>query len=218
MKVKICGITSLEDAQAAVEAGADMLGFNFYPKSLRYIHPSICTSILQQLRKGMPPVISVGVFVNPTEVEVQTVLDGTGLDLAQLSGDEPADWLARLGDRAFKAVRLPAGGKPLKIVEPFTRLRRDAPPAFLLDSTVKGAYGGGGVLADWGQAAGLSGRYPFLLAGGLTPANVAEAVRRVHPWGVDVASGVESAPGKKVEHKVRQFIQNARLAESNPAE
>jgi phosphoribosylanthranilate isomerase len=139
----------------------------------------------------------------------------TGLDLAQLSGDEPAECLAAIGTRAYKAVRLnPQNSFEIDKdnIREYAALRTEFAPAFLVDASVKGAYGGTGVIADWEKAAMLAKQYPLLLAGGLTPENVAAAVSQVHPWGVDVASGVESSPGKKSQFMVRHFIQVARDA------
>lgn len=212
MKIKICGITNLTDALAAAEAGADMLGFNFYPQSPRYITPNNCAAIIWKLRKRETPAIYVGVFVNTGELAIRTTLETTGLDLAQLSGDEPVECLSDLGTLAFKAIRKIETGPLMENAELFARLRGNDPPAFLLDASVNGTYGGTGITADWDLASGLAARHSFLLAGGLTPENVTEAIRRVQPWGVDVASGVETSPGRKDEHKVRLFIQNARIA------
>jgi phosphoribosylanthranilate isomerase len=222
MKIKICGITNLRDAETAIEAGADMLGFNFYPKSLRYMSPQGCASILKLLSGQVDKITSVGVFVNSSVEEILSILKETGLQAAQLAGDEPVESLARLGSRAFKSVRYPStdGSESKKEVTPTTRsiqeyagLRGNEAPAFLLDSLVRGSYGGTGKVADWDRAAKLAGQYPILLAGGLTPENVQDAIAKVHPWGVDVASGVESRPGEKDEIKVWQFIRNARTAE-----
>ncbi len=222
MKIKICGITTLQDALAAIEAGADMIGFNFYPQSPRYITPAVCASILRLLGDIRAGATGVGVFVNAPVEEIKAILDETGLEIAQLSGDEPTDNLEILGDRGYKALRLSSNGTSnhhvvtqasAGTIQNYTSLRKSEPPGFLLDSLVRGAYGGTGVVADWEQAASLSRQYTFLLAGGLTPDNVGEAISTVRPWGVDVASGVEAAPGKKDAGKIRQFIQNARKAE-----
>jgi phosphoribosylanthranilate isomerase len=205
MRVKICGITDLGDALAAAAAGADMLGFNFYSKSPRCLTLERCAGIASVVPGG---VVKVGVFVNSTAEEVAATLDRCGLDLAQLAGDEPDETLAALGERAFRAVRPrdPQPAAPLLASLP----PRVSPPAFLLDAHVPGQYGGTGRTADWDLAAELARRAPLLLAGGLTPENVAAAVRQVNPWGVDVASGVESSPGRKDPQKVRAFVENAR--------
>lgn len=204
-KIKICGIKTVNDALAAIDAGADYLGFNFYPKSVRFIEKSTCTEITSVLKRGQPQVKLVGVFVNSPAEKVKDILDICSLDLAQLHGDETPEMLKILDGKAFKAFR----GIP-STVDGFER--QDA-PAFLVDAAVKGVYGGSGVTADWDGAAELAKKYPLLLAGGLTPENVAEAVRRVKPWGMDVASGVESAPGKKDPNKMKAFVQAVRDAE-----
>jgi phosphoribosylanthranilate isomerase len=141
----------------------------------------------------------VGVFVNATAAEIRATMDTCALTLAQLHGDETVGMVKSLQGKAFKAFR----GIPLN-PDDFTR---DGAPAFLVDASVKGEYGGTGVTADWNTAAELARCYPILLAGGLTPENVGEAVQRVQPWGVDVASGVESAPGVKDVAKMQAFVQ-----------
>jgi phosphoribosylanthranilate isomerase len=206
-KIKICGITNLKDALAAIEAGADLLGFNFYPKSPRYIDVGLCRGITSHLRNKFAHVVFVGVFVNLPAVEVYATLETCGLALAQLHGDETPENLAALNGRAFKAFR----GVPGEI----TGYTRSPAPALLVDAAVKGVYGGSGVVADWTAAAELSKRVPLLLAGGLTPENVGEAVRQVHPWGVDVASGVEVSPGVKDAEKMAKFVAAVRQVESN---
>lgn len=204
-QVKICGITRLEDALAAAELGAELLGFNFYSGSKRFIQTGACERITAELDRRGIAILKVGVFVNAELKEIEAILSDCGLDQAQLSGDEPASLLLALGERAYKAVRprnqdaaLEAG----RIIG-----MRTAPPVLLVDAHQAGAYGGTGQTADWVTAAVLARKYPLLLAGGLTPENVARAVRQVRPWGVDVASGVESAPGVKDRRKMAAFIQ-----------
>ncbi|MEW6084963.1 MAG: phosphoribosylanthranilate isomerase [Chloroflexota bacterium] len=204
--VKICGIKTLPDALAAIEAGADYLGFNFYPKSVRFIEKAACTEIALALKSKYPQIKLVGVFVNASVEEIKDILHTCFLDLAQLHGDETPKMLSALNGKAFKAFR--------GIPESVDGFARSEPPAFLLDAFVKGMYGGSGVIADWTAAAELAKKYPLLLAGGLTPENVAEAIRRVKPWGVDVASGVESAPGKKDAEKMVRFAREVKRAES----
>lgn len=204
--IKICGIKTLKDALAAIDAGADYLGFNFYPKSIRFVEKQICADITSVLKKDHPHIKLVGVFVNSSVEEVKDILDTCSLDLAQLHGDETAEMLNQLDGKAFKAFR--------GIPENINGFARNDSPSFLLDASVKGLYGGSGVTADWNSAAELAKKYPLLLAGGLTPENVAEAVRRVKPWGVDVASGVESAVGEKDAAKMVEFMRAVRVAES----
>ena len=205
-KIKICGIKALPDALAAAEAGADMLGFNFYSKSVRWIDIQTCSQITTVLRREHPSIQLVGVFVNASAGEIQRTLETCCLDLAQLSGDESPELCAALGGRDYKAFH----GVPDPGAQPYAR---GGAPALLVDGAAGGAYGGTGLAADWSAAAQLARLYPLLLAGGLRPDNVAEAVVRVKPWGVDVASGVESRAGEKDARKISAFVQSVRLAE-----
>jgi phosphoribosylanthranilate isomerase len=200
-KIKICGIRTVDDALAAMEAGADLIGFNFYRKSPRCIDVGRCRDIMAVMRK-YGHIMYVGVFVNASRGEVQATMGTCALTLAQLHGDETAEMVQALRGKAFKALR----GIP-QTLDGFVR---EGAPALLVDASVRGAYGGTGLKADWDGAAELAKRYPILLAGGLTPENVAEAVRCVEPWGVDVASGVESSPGVKDPSKMRAFVQAVR--------
>jgi len=214
-KIKFCGIKTLQDALAAIDTGADYLGFNFYPKSVRFIEKKTCAEITSVLKREHPQIKLVGVFVNSSVDEVKNILDTCSLDLVQLHGDETPEMLNAFNGKAFKAIRLSAqfvetSIHPLlsaqsvdKSVHPFPSVGN---PAFLVDAAVKGVYGGSGVTADWSAAAELAKEYPLLLAGGLTPENVADAVRQVKPWGVDVASGVESAAGEKDSAKMSAFV------------
>ena len=200
-KVKICGIKTVTDALTAMKAGADLIGFNFYPKSPRYIDVGRCRDIMSVMRR-YGHILYVGVFVNASVAEIRATMETCGLSLAQLHGDETPQMLNKLHGKAFKAFR----GIPARLdgfVTPDV-------PAFLVDASVKGLYGGSGVTGDWNGAAGLAKKYPLLLAGGLTPENVADAVRQVKPWGVDVASGVESAPGLKDASKMKAFVKAVR--------
>jgi phosphoribosylanthranilate isomerase len=201
-KIKICGIKTLSDALAAIDAGADYLGFNFYPKSVRFLETDACSEITSILKREHPEIKLVGVFVNSPIDEIKHILETCSLDLAQLHGDETLEMFIALDGKAFKAFR----GVPQHI-NGFAR--RDV-PALLVDASVRGIYGGTGVTANWSAAAELAKHYPLLLAGGLTPDNVAEAVRKVKPWGVDIASGVESAPGVKDGSRMKAFVQAVR--------
>jgi len=339
-KIKICGITNLPDALAAIHAGADYLGFNFYAKSPRYIEPSACAEITSILKREHPLVKLVGVFVNPSVSEAKDILRLCWLDLAQLHGDETPEMLAAFNGKAFKALRLslsesahpflnplstsaaesahplssvelsvaesvhpfvnplstsaaesvhpfvnPLSTSAAESVHPFVNplstsaaesvhppssvelsvaesvhpfvnplstsaaesahppssvelsvaesvhpfvnpLSTSAAesahpfvnplstsvdsPTLLIDAAVKGFYGGSGIPADWRAAAEIARRHKIFLAGGLTPENVFAAIEQVHPWGVDVASGVESAPGVKDAAKISAFIKAAR--------
>jgi phosphoribosylanthranilate isomerase len=200
-KIKICGIKTVEDALAAMEAGADLLGFNFYPKSPRYIDIGTCRDIMSVMRK-YGHITYVGLFVNASLAEVRAAIETCGLSLAQLHGDETPEMMWSLHGKAFKAFR----GVPQSV----NGFARSDSPALLVDAAVNGAYGGTGITADWNNAAKLAKQYPLLLAGGLTPDNVAEAVRQVEPWGVDVASGVEASVGQKDPSKMKAFVQAVR--------
>ena len=215
IKVKICGITTIDDALRAVEAGADLLGYNFYPPSPRYISPQTCTRIMSRLESHLLPsektgfaVQTVGVFVNALPGEIRTILDDCGLDVAQLSGDEPPEYLQALQERAFKALRL----HKLQALEEALRKypERSQPPGWLVDAYRPGQFGGTGHTADWSLAESLARRASILLAGGLTPDNVQAALQQVNPWGVDVASGVESSPGCKDARKMSAFVSAVR--------
>lgn len=211
MKVKICGLRTIDEALIALEAGADLLGFNFYPPSPRFISPSDCAQLIARIRDRGSSGVFVGVFVNQSAAEIKTILNECGLDLAQLSGDEPAETLAALGERGFKAFR-PVNTEDLEECER-SYPRRSIAPAWLIDGRRPGAYGGTGKKADWRLARAIAQRSPILLAGGLNPDNVGVAIRDVRPWGVDVASGVECAPGEKDPRKVVDFIAAVRQFE-----
>ncbi len=224
VKVKICGITRLEDALTALEAGVDYVGFILYPPSPRAIAPDKLAGLVRQLRQRMelfsrpePPLL-VGVFVNEPSAYMVQVLTDCHLDLAQLSGDEPLaqvnDPTSELFGRVYKAVRLKAKDSIEDISGYYAK---DVPgnyvprPHLLVDTPHESLYGGTGQTGNWSTAAQLAARYPgVMLAGGLTPSNVAEAVRQVRPFAVDVAGGVESAPGQKDHALVRAFITQAK--------
>jgi phosphoribosylanthranilate isomerase len=205
MKVKICGITNEADAVHAVAVGADALGFVLYRQSPRYIEPAVARAIIA----GLPPfVLTVGVFVNEEAATVRRLMDECGLSLAQLHGDEPASYCRSLGRPALKALRLKDRGAFLALAEFQGRANVRG---FIVDAFSERAYGGTGQTADWTLAAEAARAAPVLLAGGLTPLNVAEAIERVRPYGVDVSSGVEAQPGKKDPAKVKAFIEAVRL-------
>lgn len=208
MKVKICGITNLDDALAALEAGADLLGFNFYPSSPRHIFPQVCARLVADLGSYRSQVTLVGVFVDLAADQVLRILNECDLDLAQLAGDETPESLRRLGGRAFKAIRPQTQAEMVELIDRYPA--RAKPPSYLIDAYRPGKFGGTGELANWSLAASLSLHAPVLLAGGLTPENVAHAIRQVRPWGVDVASGVENTPGRKDIQKIKAFIEAAR--------
>lgn len=203
LEVKICGLTLAEDALQALESGADYLGFVLYPKSPRCITPSA----LKRLRRRLPDSVRcVGVFVNAAPVEVARIVKDCGLFAAQLSGDEATRDFSPHDFRIWRTIRRLDGRWSPSPGD--WRVER-----FVVDSTGPG-YGGSGRVSDWSRAGVLARACPVLLAGGLTPDNVAEAVRTVRPTGVDVASGVESESGRKDWIRVRRFIQTARTATS----
>ncbi len=208
-RVKVCGLTRLEDALAALDAGADLLGFNFYPSSPRAVAPARAAEIIAALPAEAR---TVGVFVNADLATVRRVAAICRLDYIQLHGDEPPAFVEALSPRAFKALRPRSAAEAeaeAALYAPLGPMAADA-PLLLVDAYRAGCYGGTGQKGDWALAAGLAARYRLLLAGGLTPENVAEAILQVRPWGVDVASGVESAPGIKDHDKMRRFIQEAK--------
>ena len=212
VQVKICGITNVDDALVAVDAGADLLGFILYPKSPRYVAPAQIGAIIAAVRAhgpgdGTGPRCA-GVFVNATTAEIRAIMTQTGLDLAQLHGDEPPGMVAELAPYAYKALR-PADAA--QATGDATIYARSGMPGLLVDAYDPAEYGGTGKKADWHAAAALAARHPgLLLAGGLTPENVAAAVHVVRPWGVDVATGVEAEPGRKDHAKVRAFVAAAK--------
>jgi len=223
-QVKICGLTRYEDALAALEAGADYLGFIFYPPSPRAIAPEAAAALVARLRADAAAHFArperprlVGVFVNASPAAVAALLARCGLDLAQLSGDEPpeavADPASPLFGRAYKALRprsaAEAEADSTRYLAPDTL----PGPRLLLDTPHGRLYGGTGATGDWALAAALATAVPrLMLAGGLTPDNVAAAVACVRPLAVDVAGGVESAPGIKDPGRVRAFIAATKAA------
>ncbi|PWH18646.1 MAG: N-(5'-phosphoribosyl)anthranilate isomerase [Ardenticatenia bacterium] len=215
--VKICGLTNLRDALTAAEAGADMLGFIFYPGSPRYVSPDQARVVVTALHAQYPHVRTVGVFVNETPATVWQILEYCGIQLAQLHGEEPAEWLKEpsvLAGRAYKALRPRSQAEADRLAAEYALLFSPAEhagiPSLLVDAYHITARGGSGQLANWDIAARLAQRYPLLLAGGLTSGNVTRAIQHVRPWGVDVASGVEQAPGRKDPVAMRTFIHFAK--------
>ncbi len=205
VKVKICGITNADDAAAAVAAGADALGFMFYAKSPRCVE----APLVKRIVAGLPPfVLPVGVFVNEEAKKVRDIMDECGLALAQLHGDETAAYCESLGRPLLKAFRLRGPADLLSLAE---FKGRAGVRGFVVDAFSVAAYGGTGEVADWALAAEVARHAPVLLAGGLTAANVREAIEKVRPYGVDVSSGVEASPGKKDRAKLQMFIQAAKL-------
>jgi phosphoribosylanthranilate isomerase len=199
--IKICGVTTAQDAAMAVAAGADAIGVNLWPGSKRYVAPEAARAVLAAVPAG---VLKVGVFVDAPAAEVAQRIEELGLDRAQLHGDEaPADFAALDPARIIRVVRV-------RDAASFAAVAGWNPALWLYDAFVDG-FGGGGVPAPWPLIA-RHARRPFLLAGGLTAENVAAAIRATSPDGVDVASGVESRPGVKDPAKVAAFIAATRAA------
>ena len=216
-RIKICGITTVEDAKCAAAAGADAVGLNFYPKSPRFVDIPTAEAIVRSLPSD---VARVGLFVNCEADEIRNLFGQFGLDLIQLHGDEPPGFLAALGGLPIlRSFRLQSGG--LDSVLDYLgecRRRNCLPQRILLDACKKDRYGGTGTLADWDTARQYPAapwNPPLVLAGGLTPMNVAEAIALVQPSAVDTASGVERSPGRKEPHLIEEFVRAAREAFSS---
>ncbi|MBM4325948.1 MAG: phosphoribosylanthranilate isomerase [Deltaproteobacteria bacterium] len=198
VRVKICGITRLEDALAAVNFGVDALGFVF-ATSPRQVAPETVQAIVSQL----PPfVTTVGVFVNEKVSRIEELRSFCRFDLVQLHGDETEEMAAQLGPRVIKAVRVRSDAP--------ADVQRYGKATLLLDAYSPGAAGGAGKTFDWGVAVAVAKKRPIVLAGGLTPENVAQAIETVRPYGVDVSSGVEIGPGRKGHAKIEHFIRAAK--------
>jgi phosphoribosylanthranilate isomerase len=201
VKVKICGITNLEDAMAAVDYGADALGFVFFRGSPRHITPTEAAAVIRYL----PPFIqSVGVFVDETAETISRTIASCGIDIIQMHGSEPPEKCG-FSRRVIKAIRI----KNLDSLSPLARYRGKV-SAFLLDAYAPDALGGTGRVFNWDIAVEAKQFGDVILAGGLTPENVADAVRHVRPYAVDVSSGVEQAKGKKDLAKMKLFIESAK--------
>jgi len=202
LRVKICGITSIEDALAAAAAGADLVGFNFHPPSPRWVSPATAAAIAALLPRG---VLRVGVFVDPAPAEVERAIDCVGLDLVQLHGDEAPAFCARFRVPAIKVLRVASLGA-------LAAAARAYPEGWLLADTADPVlHGGTGrALAPEPVAPALAAR--LFVAGGLRPETVGDVVRRMRPLGVDVCSGVESGPGRKDRQRLGRFVSHAKTA------
>ena len=200
-RIKICGITNIDDALMSIDAGADALGFNFVPGTPRYLKDTkAATKIIEQL----PPFITtVGLFVNADPGLIQSIADECHLDMLQLHGDESPQFCQGFNRRVIKAVRI-------KDESSCSHLSDYRVSGYLLDTYVKGALGGTGVAFDWSLAVKAKQYGRIVLAGGLDPDNVASAVQQVRPYGVDVSSRVEASPGRKDPVKVKTFIQSVK--------
>ncbi|BBL79518.1 N-(5'-phosphoribosyl)anthranilate isomerase [Rubrobacter xylanophilus] len=203
VKVKVCGITSVEDARVAAEAGADAIGFVFFERSPRCVGVERAREIVAALPEG---VMKVGVFVNAGAEEVLRVACGVGLDYAQLHGDEGPEEVERVsegGVGVIKAVRVRDAGS-------LQEIERYPADLFLLDAWREGAYGGTGSRFEWEVAKALRGCANIVVSGGLTPGNVRAAIEFFDPYGVDASSSLEEAPGRKNAELVRRFVSAAK--------
>jgi phosphoribosylanthranilate isomerase len=201
MFLKVCGITRLADGLHAVEHGATALGFVFWPRSPRYVSPEAAADIIARLPRS---VMTVGLFVNESAEHIRAVVRQTGIGTVQLHGDEPPQLAEELGQPVLRAIDV-SGAEQACAEWP-------AETTFLVDAVDPVRRGGTGVKVDWERAATLAREWRVVLAGGLNPENVAEAIVAVRPYGVDVSSGVEEAPGVKDPDKVARFLANARNA------
>lgn len=207
LKIKICGLTREEDAVYAAALGAWALGFIFYRKSPRYIEPAAVRGILDTVAQcGGKPEKTVGVFVNADAAEIEQVRKIAGINTVQIHGDETPEFFRDLPGEKWRALRL-AGEEDLKEISLWQGASH-----ILVDAAVKGAYGGTGQVADWRLAAQAATKVPLLLSGGLTPENLLDGIHQVRPVGVDVSSGVESAPGIKSPQLLKEFFSRLREA------
>jgi len=206
--IKICGLTRVEDALAAAEAGADLLGIVFHDPSPRALKLAQASSLVRLVRQRAPSAKWIGVFVDTAIEQIHRVVDTVKVDGVQLHGDESPNVVDRLVRAGLFVIKV------LRVAEPAHLEGLDAysPSAFLLDTHVPGLHGGTGQTFDWSIARDAAERQRIFLSGGLTSENVGAAVEAVRPWGVDASSGVESAPGRKDSEKMRAFIAAARRA------
>lgn len=198
MKVKICGITNLADAQVAVAAGADYLGFIFYQKSPRSVTPELAQNIIQNLQTTAQ---KVGVFVNMSADEINEIVDLCGLDIIQLHGEETTELAEQLGcERVWKAFHVTS-------VADIAQAAAYPASAIVVDTATAGLRGGTGKTCDWQLAAQAAQKFTTILAGGIKPENILEAIAIVKPFAIDIASGVEAAPGIKDHNKIRELFE-----------
>lgn len=215
-RIKVCGITTIEDAEEAIRCGVDGIGFIFAEKSPRYISPDKAKEIVANL----PPFIHVvGVFVDADPVEVQEIIDYCGLTHVQLHGSEDVEYCTKLSQdaaspcRVIKAFRVGPHSKPGDF-QPY----ENSVKGYLLDTFVDGQEGGTGRVFNWSVVDSLDIQQPIFLAGGLTPENIAEAIKTVRPFAVDVNSGVEDEPGKKNYQKIQEMVDQVRKADDSHSE
>ncbi len=200
VKVKICGMTNLKDVKVAVDGGVDAVGFIFYKKSPR----SVTMQAVREIVLELPPFVdSVGVFVNETAEQINKISDHCKLDRVQLHGDESPAFCKKIRRRVIKVIRV-------KDIQSLKKLSDYPVSSFLLDTFSEDQYGGTGKVFDWNLAYSAKKYGPIILAGGLTPINVRQAIQRIQPYGVDVCSGVESQPGIKDHKKMQAFLKNVK--------
>ena len=200
VKVKICGMTNLKDVKVAVDSGVDAVGFIFYKKSPR----SVTMQAVRKIVLELPPFVdSVGVFVNETAEQINKIADRCNLDRVQLHGNESPTFCKKIRRRVIKAIRV-------KDIQSLKKLSDYPVSSFLLDTFSEDQYGGTGKVFDWNLAYPAKKYGPIILAGGLTPINVHQAIQRIQPYGVDVCSGVESQPGIKDHKKMKAFLKNVK--------
>lgn len=213
-RIKIDGIKNEEQALAAAEAGADFIGMVF-ASSPRQVTPAQAGKIAAALKDKKPSVETVGVFVNAHVGTMNRIAEKCRLDWVQLSGDEPWESCRELARPVIQVIRLSRNNKPEQVCKDLaygTKLLKKQKHIYLIDSNVPGRYGGTGISFDWKLAAPIAREFPVIIAGGLTPDNVGEAIKVISPWGVDVSSGVETKGVKDVE-KIRKFIEAVRRAD-----
>ena len=200
VKVKICGMTNLNDVKVAVDGGVDAVGFIFYKKSPR----SVTMQAVRKIVLELPPFVdSVGVFVNETAEQINKIADRCNLDRVQLHGNESPTFCKKIRRRVIKAIRV-------KDIQSLKKLSDYPVSSFLLDTFSEDQYGGTGRVFDWNLAYPAKKYGPIILAGGLTPINVHQAIQSIQPYGVDVCAGVESQPGIKDHKKMQTFLKNAK--------
>lgn len=215
-RVKICGIREKDHALAVIEAGGDFIGLVFTP-SQRRVTLAQASEIVSAVKKCGSATAVVGVFVNMPEAEVNRVANCCNLDWVQLSGEEPWEYCRQITKPLIKAVRIKWGQRPEEVCTDLAtgaRVLSNQRYVYLLDSQVKGKYGGTGMTFDWSLARQSAERFPVIIAGGLTPQNIAQAIEIATPWGVDVSSGVEFGGVKDVA-KIRAFIEAVRRADDS---
>jgi len=215
-RVKICGIKQEAHALAVIEAGGDLIGLVFAP-SRRQVTPAQASQIVNAVKSHSRAIEVVGVFVNMPAAEVNMIASSCHLDWVQLSGDEPWEYCRQIARPLIKAVRIRQGQRPESIganLATGEQVLSSQKHLYLLDSQVKGRYGGTGISFDWSLARPVAEQFPVIIAGGLNPDNVARVIEMVAPWGVDVSSGVEAGGAKDIG-KIRAFIEAVRRADDS---